>query len=355
MTKATIDDVSALAGVSIKTVSRVVNNEPNVRSSTRERVLAAIKQLNYSPNPSARSLAARRSFLIGLVYDDPSLYEDPSSSYIINIQQGVLRTCKAANYDLLIHPCNYRDKDLNREVTSLISHSQLDGIILAPPLSDIRSLITAIRKTGTPVVRISPGAQTDRGSAVYTNDRSICAQMTEYLAGLGHRRIAFITGHPDHRALEKRYLGYQDGLKKSGLKLIKALVKSGDNSFASGERCARQLLTGKQPPTAIFACNDDMAAGVVRAAHKLGIKVPEDLSVAGFDDIALAKMMYPTLTTIRQPVVALAESAAELLISQIRSQDGSAAPRIVDAVLKLRESTGPAKRGTGATRAAVAG
>ena len=342
MRKANIEDVAALAGVSIKTVSRVINKEPNVRESTRQRVLKAAKELKYRPNPSARSLAGRRSHVIGLLYDDPGLYENPSSNYIVNIQQGALRVCKNEGDELLIHPCNYKSRKLNGDVKSLIEHSRVDGLIVTPPLSDKKSLIAMIRKTGTPVVGISPGNAANGLIAVTTNDREICAEMTEYLASLGHERIAFIKGNPDHEAIKDRYLGYQDGLGNAGLGFSKTLVAEGDNSPRTGEECARKLLHSKNPPTAIFAANDDMAAGVLRAAHQIGIEVPSDLSVVGFDDIPLAQQIYPALTTIRQPIRKMAEVATEILMEQIRSQPAPSTSPVVDAELRIRESSGPA-------------
>lgn len=342
MQKATIDDVAAMAGVSIKTVSRVVNNEPNVRESTRQTVQKAVRKLKYRPDPSARSLAGKRSYLIGLLYDDPSLYENPSSNYIVNVQQGALRVCKTENYGLVIHPCNYQDKGLNGEIRSLISHSKIDGMILTPPLTDQKSLLAAITKAGIPTVLISPGNGAESRASVVTNDRVICSEMTEYLASLGHTKIAFITGNPDHTALENRFRGYQDGLKKAGLTYRKGLVVEGDNSFAAGEECGKKLLQRKDPPTAIFCCNDDMATGVLRVAHRMGIKIPDELSVAGFDDIPLAQQIYPALTTIRQPVRKMAEAAAELITAKLRSQLLEDKPIVVDAELKIRESTGPA-------------
>jgi LacI family transcriptional regulator len=342
MRKANIEDVATLAGVSIKTVSRVINKEPNVRESTRERVLKAAKELKYRPNPSARSLAGRRSHLIGLLYDDPGLYENPSSNYIVNIQQGALRVCKAEDDDLLIHPCNYKSRNLNREIKSMIEHSRVDGLIVTPPLSDKKSLIETIKKTGTPVVAISPGNAADGLVAVSTNDREVCAEMTAYLASIGHKRIAFIEGNPDHKAIKDRYLGYKDGLGNAGLAFSKTLVKEGDNSPRTGEECAKKLLRGKNPPTAIFAANDDMAAGVLRAAHRMGIDVPSDLSVVGFDDIPLARQIYPALTTIRQPIRKMAETATEILMEQIRSQPHTSTSPVVEAELRIRESSGPA-------------
>ena len=342
MPKSTIFDVAKRAGVSIKTVSRVVNREPNVRASTKERVDKAIASLNYRPDQSARNLASRRSHLIGLVYDDPSAYDLPSSGYIINMQQGALKACRSARSELLIHPCNYRERDVAVRLKLLIEETRPTGIILAAPLSNMPKIIRAIEATDTPCVRISAGSKNGKHISVATNDRESSAEMTRYLASLGHKRIAFITGHPKHKAVASRFLGYRDGLKESGLKFSERLVVAGDNSFGSGEACAEKLLKRKHPPTAIFAANDDMAAAVLRVADRLGIEVPQQLSVAGFDDIALARQVYPALTTIRQPLAEMAERAATILIQG--NSDGAVAngAEILPATLQIRESTGPA-------------
>jgi LacI family transcriptional regulator len=166
--------------------------------------------------------------------------------------------------------------------------------------------------------------------------------MTRYLASLGHTRIAFITGHPSAKAVGNRYLGYRDGLEQSGLKFSEEFVAAGDNSIGSGEECAMQLLKRKNRPTAIFAANDDMAAGVIRVADRLGIKVPDELSVAGFDDIALARQVYPALTTINQPLSVMAEQAAAALIAAVRGKRPLLGTETVPATLQIRESTGPA-------------
>jgi LacI family transcriptional regulator len=261
MAKATIDDVARLAGVSPKTVSRVVNHEPNVRASTRASVEQAIAELQYRPNQFARNLASHRSHLIGLIYDDPGAYEVPSSGYVIRLQQGTLRACKATNHELLIHPCRYASKDVVAELEALLEQIRPTGIILAAPLSNMPKIVQAIVASGTPLVRLSPGREDNRHLCVVTNDREICAEMTRYLASLGHKRIAFIKGHPHHKAVGNRYLGYRDGLRDSGLRFSEQLVAQGDNSIGSGEECALQLLQLRNPPTAIFAANDDMAAG----------------------------------------------------------------------------------------------
>lgn len=341
MAKTTIFDVAKSAGVSIKTVSRVVNNEPNVRQSTRDRVNAAIEKLKYRPDHSARNLASHRSHLIGLVYDDPAAYEMPSGGYILDLQQGALRASKAARCELLIHPCDFRRKDVGSTLKSLIEQTRVGGLVVAAPLSNMPRIIRAIEQTNTPMVRLSPGNNSSNERSVTTNDREVCAEMTRYLAGLGHRRIAFITGDPDHKAVAKRFVGYKDGLTDSNLEYAERLVVAGDNSFGSGQAAAEKLLRRKRPPTAIFAANDDMAAGVIRMAKRRGVHVPQQLSVAGFDDIALARQIDPTLTTIRQPLVRMAEQA----VAMLTQNDGSAEiPNSVciPASIKIRESTGPA-------------
>lgn len=342
MKRPTIFDVAKLAGVSIKTVSRVVNREPNVRASTQERVEKAIAELKYRPDQSARNLASHRSHLIGLVYDDPAAYELPTSGYIIKMQQGALKACRSALSELLIHPCNYRERDVAAKLKLLIEEMRPAGIILAAPLSNMPKIVRAIDATDTPFVRLSPGKADEKRFSIGTNDRESSAEMTRYLASLGHERIAFVTGHSNHKAVANRFLGYQDGLQQSGLRFSEQLVCAGDNSLGSGEECAEKLLKRKRPPTAIFAANDDMAVGVLRVAHRLRIDVPEQLSVAGFDDIALARMVHPSLTTIKQPLTEMAQRAAQALIEGKCGEGSESKPEIVPATLQIRESTGPA-------------
>jgi len=340
--KATISDVAELAGVSIKTVSRVVNCEPNVRKSTRHQVEDAIARLNYRPNLSARNLASQRSHLLVLVYDDPSVYENPSSDYIVRLQQGALEVCRDYGYELLIHPCNFRNQTVCAELSGLIERTRPDGILLAAPLSNMPTVVHCISESGTAFLRLSPGIDADRRISIETNDQEISAEMTRYLASLGHMRIAFITGNPDHKAVAQRFRGYQEGLATSGLPFSEQLVTAGDNSIGSGEKAAEALLALAEPPSAIFAANDDMAAGVIRIAGRLGIAVPAQLSVAGFDDNSLARQIYPTLTTIRQPLATMAGHAALALIENFGKDLPMSGPVQVPARLQLRESTGPA-------------
>lgn len=339
--RATITEVARKAGVSIKTVSRVINREPNVSEATQAKVESAIASLNYRPSQSARNLASHKSRLIALVFDDPSAYEIPSSGYIIKMQLGALRACRRASYELLIHPCNLLDPRVGSELRAMIEHSRPDGVVLAAPLSNVPKIIRALRASGVRFVRLSPGDGQFGELVVSTNDREISAEMTRYLASLGHRRIGFIKGHPTHKAVASRYLGYRDGLEQSGLDYEEERVFAGDNSFQSGESGAMSLLRSHQPPTAIFCANDDMAAGVIRAADRLGLKIPEELSVAGFDDVALARLVYPALTTIRQPLGGMADRAVSELIAAVSAGVELHGSIVVPAELQIRESTGP--------------
>ena len=344
MPRPTIDDVASLAGVSIKTVSRVVNREPNVRDATREKVEKAIAQLDYSPNPSARNLASHRARLIVLVYDDPSAYQAPSSGYIINMQQGALKACRSAGFELLIHPCNYRNRSVGKELQDLIGRVRPAGIIVAAPLSNMSKIVNAVKVTTAPCIRLSTGSGNGTEYSVATNDREISAEMTRYLASLGHRRIAFIKGDKRHKAVGNRFKGYCDGLRQAGLEFSESIVAQGDNSIGSGEECAEILLKRRNRPTAIFCANDDMAAGVLRVATRHGIDVPGQLSIAGCDDIPLAQQLYPTLTTIRQPLSAMAETASLALVEGARGNPPAPGLETIPGSIQVRESTGPAPK-----------
>ena len=258
------------------------------------------------------------------------------------MQEGALNACAALGYELLIHPCKYRNKHVDEELRALIEQARPDGIVLAAPLSNMPKIVRTLENTGTPLVMLSPGKKNGSHLSITTNDREISARMTCYLASLGHKKIAFIKGDPDHKAVGNRYLGYLGGLDQSGLEFAERFVAQGDNSIGSGEICAEKLLDQQDRPTAIFAANDDMAAGIVRVADRLGIKIPQELSVAGCDDIALAQQIYPALTTIGQPLAAMAERATSALIDYLRASTPLTGTEIVSCSIRVRESTGPA-------------
>lgn len=339
MSKATIDDVAELAGVSIKTVSRVVNNEPNVRSATREKVESAITALNYRPNLSARGLAGNRSYVLALVYGHPGAH------YVLDIQEGVLEVCRPQGYDLVVHPACYKDKNLAKDISEFILGKRIDGVMLTPPISDHVGVVNSLRKHNIPLVRVAPTENKSLTPYVETNDRESAYDMTCQLIALGHQRIGFIAGHPDHRAISLRLEGYKAALVENQIAIDKKLIEQGDNNFASGETAAIKLLGMEQKPTAIFAATDEMAAGVMMVAHNLGMKIPQQISVCGFDDTPVAHQLWPGLTTIRQPIQAMAKKATELLLKQIKGKDVQLPASILTSTIIIRESTGkPAKK-----------
>ena len=337
--RAKIHDVADAAGVAIKTVSRVLNNEPNVRAETRERVLAVVKRLNYHPSMSARSLAGRRSYLIGLVY------ENPSANYIVDVQHGAMARCREGRFQLLMHQVTGRGEDLERDVLGLMDQTHLDGLIVTAPLSESQDLIKVLDRRSLPFVRIAPSDMKHRTPFADMDDAGAAREMTEYLIGLGHRRIGFIVGHPDHFASSQRLAGYKSALKSHRIAYSAALVRQGFFVFESGVAAARQLLTLSQPPTAIFASNDDMAAGVLMTAHEMGIAVPDRLSVAGFDDTYIASTIWPRLTTVHQPSYDLAYTATDLLLQFLQT---GTVPKPVRLPHRLvcRASTGTAPTST---------
>lgn len=335
MSRKTIHDVAEAAGVAIKTVSRVLNDEPNVRPETRARVLAAAEQLRYLPSLSARSLAGRRSHLIGLIY------ENPSANYLVELQHGAMARCRREKFRLFVHQCSGRGDELIRDVLGLIDQTHVDGLIVSPPLSQSAPLIAALDQRTIPFVRIAPGDLPRASPCVDMDDAGAAREMTEHLLAQGHRRIGFITGHPDHVASSLRLRGYRAALEHRGIDFDPMYVKQGYFVFESGLEAARELLTLPKPPTAVFASNDDMAAGVLLAAHEIGIPVPQRLSVAGFDDTYIARIVWPRLTTVHQPSYDLAFSATDLLLASLKE---GAAPKSVRLPHELirRESTGPA-------------
>jgi LacI family transcriptional regulator len=329
---ATITEVAEEAKVSIKTVSRVLNHEAYVSDKTKDRVLAAVKALNYKPNMAARRLAGHRSFLIALLYDNPS------PSYLLNVQNGLLEAAAGAGFEVLMHPCSHEDPGLVDSVFDFVERSNVDGLILTPPLSDHEDLVQALRAQSVPMSRMAP-QKAPQSLDVSTDDREAMQLLTQHLIAQGHTRIGFIKGHPDHGASAWRFQGYVDALDAASIDLDEALVVQGYFSFKSGIEAGDILLALDKLPSAIMASNDDMAGGVLQAAYRRGMTVPQDLSVTGFDDTPLSHQVWPPLTTVHQPIRSMAMTAACNLLESLGVEvELSSPPRAIVNRLVFRES-----------------
>ena len=330
----TISDIARLSGVSKRTVSRVINNSPKVNKETREKVQSIIDDLKYRPNVQARGLAARRSYFLGMIYDNPD------GLYIDEVQRGVLSVCRESGYELVIHPCDKNSDTLTSEAIAFVDRSKLDGVIVLPPISEDNDLAGALGKDNVHYVRLASIALDTADHVVVSNERSAVAAMAEYLVELGHRRIGYVAGPEGRKSTRERLEGFCDALAKHRCAPCREMITRGAYTFESGRECGRALLEMSTPPTAIFASNDEMAAGVINAAQDLGLQVPEDVSVAGFDDSALATRIRPSLTTIRRPVREMARLATTKLIASIDGRKDEARMGIfLDPVLIVRNST----------------
>lgn len=332
---ATVADVARLAGVSAMTVSRVTNHDPAVAPSTRAKVEQAIATLGYVPNRAARSLAGARQLRIAL------LHANPSAAYLSEFLIGTLAQATASDAMLVVeqHDRPATPADL---VHRLRKH-RIDAVLLPPPLCDDAAIIAALTAEGLSLARIATGAPQIGGNAVTIDDRAAAHAMTAHLIALGHRRIGFIAGNPNQTASALRRAGYDAALASAGLAPAPELVAQGDFTYRSGLLAAQRLLALPNRPTAIFASNDDMAAATVAAAHRIGLDVPRDLSVTGFDDTAMATATWPELTTIRQPIAAMSQAAVRLLVQAAREDEGAALrhEQLAFALIR-RGSDGPA-------------
>ncbi len=336
--RATINDVAERAGVSIKTVSRVTNNEPSVRQHTREKVLKAVEALNYTPNAAARNLAGTKSFAIAFVYDNPNAY------YVIDMQNGILSACNENGYELLIHPCNSKSHDINAEITEMIRRSRVAGLVLTPPFSEMPSVIETLEQLDVKFVRVLSGSGESDGLSpcVFIDDNHAAYAITEHLIDQGHTEIGFLCGDKEHNSSQERLKGYKAALKKNSIKIDRSLILKGAYSFESGVEGAKKLLSREQKPTAIFASNDEIAAGALFAARLMSFDIPEQLSITGFEDSPFSRQTWPKLTTAQQPTTTIAHSATKLLIEATRNPEKQGEYDIFLPELIIRDSTGTA-------------
>lgn len=329
----TIVDVAREAGVSYATVSRVVNNEPYVREQTRERVLAAMGRLGYIANRQARSLRGGRSHTVGL------LVLDLGTGYIGEIIRGIDAELAAAEYDLLLYTTHRHTAKESAYVTTL-TQGLADGLLLVLPQNPAAYLET-LRAQSFPYVLIDHRGMDDAAPAVAATNVQGGYDATRYLLSLGHRRIGFITGIMALRCSTDRLAGYQRALAEAGVAPDPTLIVEGDFNQPSGYDAASTLLARPDRPTAIFASNDVMAFGAMEAARVLGLRIPEDVSIVGFDDIPQAASVHPPLTTVRQPLEAMGRVATQMLIAAIESSTQRDERRILPTELLVRSSCQP--------------
>jgi LacI family transcriptional regulator len=333
----TINDVADIAGVSKRTVTRVLNRSSKVSKATRARIEKIIEELNYAPNRQARGLAVSRSFLVGLVYDVPTLF-------INDIQKGMLRIIEDEGYELVVHACEYPSERLVENVTRFVNRAHLDGVIVLPPVSDIEGIGEKLEEAGCPYVRVTSEVSDETRRLVVTDYLPAIAEMTRQLVEFGHRKFGHIAGPHNHLSARKRQQSFEQALASHGLELQPEMVVEGAYTYDSGVNAANELLSRERRPTAIFAANDEMAFGVIKVAHQRGLKIPDDLSLVSFDGTPFSTFVVPSLSTIIRPTGAMAQLATQKMLAQI-NEDADAArgfETMISPRFEPRESTGPA-------------
>ncbi len=335
----TIHDVARHAGVSSMTVSRVINRNVNVRGPLRERVLASIAALNYTMNMAAHSTRSGRvSARIGI------LYSNPSAAYLNEVMLGGLEQSAKSGVTLLLEKC--AGLQSQKQAMKRLLEQGVEGVILPPPLCDSQPTVDMLKRAGIPVLALATAAPLADVSAVRIDDFQGALAMVRHLIKLGHKRIGFIKGDPQHTPTQLRYLGFVKAMADANLPIEDALVVEGLFTFESGLKAAEILLKRGDRPSAIFASNDDMAAAVIALAHGLQINIPGDISICGFDDTPVATTMWPQITTIHQPIIAMGRAAVSTIAEKVRESRGGrdAMPRhqLMKFTLVERASTGPA-------------
>ncbi len=306
----TINDVAALAGVSKKTVSRFINKSPLMSDATRAKVEQAIQQLGYVPNPQARALALRRNFMIAMLHDNPN------GQTVLNFQKGVLSAIKDTELALAVRPVDRTSPGLLADIESFLTKQRPLGVLILPPISERDDIFDLCKRLDIAYIRVGSAALDDPAHCVASNDREVVQELTAALLAKGLKRIGFVRGPEGFRSPIERENGFRDAFANNGVALDASLMAQGNYRFDSGLAAGRELLDREDRPGAIFASNDEMASGVLHAAYSLGLAVPGDLEVVGFDDTATASHVWPTLTTVHWPIEEMGRLAATKLVSE---------------------------------------
>jgi len=335
MRRATIREVARRAGVSYQTVSRVINNHPMVAASTRALVREAIAELNYHPNAQAVGLSRNRSDIIGVIT------HSIASPFFAQIVDGTAQALQSRGRFMLL-ACAEMTSQLET-IDSLQRSRRIDGIIIILPISTSLEAAQQLATSQFPLVLVDLQYDVD-ANYISVDNRYGAYCATEHLIELGHRRIGLISGPLIQPVSHLRIAGYQDALRKHGLPYDPTLVVHGNFAHSGGEAGAVHFLALENPPTAIFACNDQMAFGTVRTLRRHGMRVPEDISVIGFDDIAEASISYPPLTTIRQPLCEMGRLAADYICRVIDGVEKGRLQLTLTPELIVRKSTAPLRQ-----------
>jgi LacI family transcriptional regulator len=272
------------------------------------------------------------------------IFHNASWHYIQDVLRGVLETARKSGYSTILHPCDVsRERDI-QEILRMVSQQVVDGLLFTPPADNATALLQDLKKQAFPFVRLTPSDRVSPWPYVTATDYQGAYDMTSYLLRLGHRRIGYVVGPPEQRAAQDRFKGYQDALSEEGIEIIPTLVGYGDDHFMTGFTAVQKLLDNNSRPTAIFCNNDEMAAGAYAAVYEAGLKVPADISIAGFDDVALSRQIWPALTTIKQPICEIAEAGTNLLLNILNDEELTQISQELPTSLIVRKSTGPPKR-----------
>ncbi|MEH3159228.1 MAG: LacI family DNA-binding transcriptional regulator [Sphingomonas taxi] len=338
----TIRHVAADAGVSLQTVSRVINKEPNVRPEMMERVQASITRLGYVPSIAAQRMGGSRSYLIVALNDRERTIADwrsrQGTDWVDQMLLGGMLTCAEHGYRLIVELVDTHSNHIERELLGAIAALQPDGVILTPPHSDNPLITRLLEDQGISFARIG-SLQPGGGFAVAIDDEGAARLATEHLLALGHERIGFIAGPADYALSGRRVTGWRTALSAAGVSGDEWLAQ-GDFGFDSGLAAATALLDRPVPPTAIIASNDQMALATLDIARARGLEVPDDLSIVSFDDTPIVRFVQPPLTAIVQPIAAVTARAVDLVIAEQAGRATPEEPVVVPAELTVRGSTG---------------
>lgn len=330
-------NIAEKAGVSAKTVSRFLNGHPNVSEKMRRRIEAAIADLRYGMQTSDPFAKVYNNRKIGVFFGDPG------AGYQVSLYAALLAACDGMDHCLVVQKFNELRSNWDVQVSSFLSLSQVDKVILVPPLCDSYEIHRVLNDRAVRYVLISPSRPVSGAPAVTVDDRLAALEMTQHLLELGHERIGLLVGRSGHVATLLRLQGFEEAYNMAGLPSPDpTLIRPADFSFQVAVEEARRLLERPDRPTAIFACNDEMAAAVLFVANEMGLSVPRDLSVAGFDDVHLSRTVWPALTTVSQSYDLIARRAvAQVCEEDVEAAGGKNSIQVVPHRLIVRGSTGP--------------